>query len=60
VAVSYLRLVRVRIRRSAVARQERERPSPLNRRNGSTAWCMIGPTYQTTAPYVKVASRKPL
>ena len=43
----------VRIRRSAVARQERERPSPVNRRNASTAWCMIRSKYQTGAHAVK-------
>src|SRR5687768_3681391 len=40
-AISCRNVVRMRIWRSAVARQERERPSRVNRRNARAAWRMV-------------------
>lgn len=43
----------MRIRRSAAARQERGRPSRVNRRDALSAWRMIEPKYQTATPVCK-------
>jgi len=53
--VSCRNLVKRRIRRSAAARQERERPFPVNRRNAQAAWRMIDSKYQIVVLSVKGA-----